>query len=219
MRLVTAASAAIAAVILSAPAVTPVRAQLSLQPTPEGMAEDVRTSNMETAPGIIKDAPKMQPTVAITVLTAALGPGVDKSLRSSAIDISYKCAPTVTEKVLGEVMANGQTDEKTDILKKINKLAQSTQITLLQRALKDRTARVKEDAISAAAKMPDRVKVDIYREAAKIEESPIRLKVMEDTINLDRAGAYTVLDAFKSERDARVLAAMDKVRTKHKIEK
>ncbi len=201
------------------PAVTAVRAQLSLQATPEGMAADIRANNMETAPGIIKDAPKMADSTASTVLIAALQPGVDKSLRSAAIDAAYKSKPSVTEKVLGEVMANGETDEKTDILKKINKLQQDTQITLLARAFKDRAARVKEEAVKAAAKMPDKIKVELYRSAAKIEESMIRVKVMEDTINLDRAGAYTVLDAFKSERDPKVTAVMEKVRTKHKIDK
>lgn len=192
-------------------------AQFGIKASTEGMVAEVRASS-DAAEGYIRDTPRMEDTAAIAILNAALGPGIRANLRASAIETAWKTRPSVYEKVFGEIMANGETDEKTQIIKDTNKLSPPVQMLLLQRAFGDRAMRVKEEAVKAATKLPDPEKIELYRSGAKIVESTIREKIIQDTGNLDRAGAFTVLDSFKGERDPRVLAAIEKVKAKHKLD-
>ncbi len=189
----------------------------STGPTVPGMTADIQ-NNADTAKEYIKGAIKLSDADAVTLLRAALLPGGDQDNRKLAIETAYKGKPVVAEKILGEIMAGDDIDEKTDILKNIGKVPPNTQYTLLLRAFEDRAQRIKDAALKAAIKLPSKQKVEIFRSSSNNPDPFFRAKIVEESGNLDRTGAYNVTEAFRTDKDPRVKAAVAKVRAKHKIE-
>jgi len=189
----------------------------STGPTVPGMAADIQ-NNAEMAKEYIKGAIKLPDADAVTLLKAALLPGGDRDNRKLAIETAYMAKPVVAERILGEIMAGDNLDEKTDILKNIGKVPPNTQYTLLLRAFDDRAQRIKDAALKATVKLPSKQKVELFRSLSNNPDPIFRAKIVEESGNLDRAGAYNVTEAFRTDKDPRVKAAVAKVRTKHKIE-
>lgn len=188
-----------------------------LTPTPEGMAQAIRDGESESKE-YVREAASQPDSGAISILSAAVEPGVKADIRKAAIDVALKHRPGVADKVLGQVMKSGDPADKSLVIKGADKLDEQVQFNVLKAALEDRTTKVREEAVDTILKLrsPSN-KVRLMVEAAKTPERQLKIKILTEAEKMDRQAAYNVAHAFQSDRDGAIQDMVKRIKDKHDL--